>query len=194
MSDDVAARRRHGARRTITLLALVCVAPVVASYIAYYWVHPDTRVNYGELVAKPAPPISGIARDGTPWRLDALHGRWILLVVSTQACGTSCERALYATRQARTIQGREQERIVRVLLQPASTAPPDDALLAQHPGLVTVRADPAQWGRSLPGNGADITIYLVDALGNIVLAYPADPDIKRLAKDLERLLKASRIG
>jgi hypothetical protein len=193
MSDDVAARRRRGARRTITLLALVCTAPVVASYIAYYWLHPNARVNYGALVAKPAPQISGIARDGMPWRLDALHGRWVFLVVSDKACDASCERALYATRQARTIQGREQERIVRVLLQPASAAPPDNALLAQHPGLEAVRSDPAQWGL-LPGNGADLSIYLVDPLGNVVLAYPADPDIKRLAKDLERLLKASRIG
>jgi len=193
MSDDVAARRRRSARRTIVLLALVCAAPVVASYIAYYWLHPDTRVNYGTLVAKPSPPISGVARDGTSWRLAALHGRWVLLVVSDTACDAPCERALHATRQARTIQGREQERVVRVLLQSASAVQPDDALLAQHPGLEAVRGDPAQWA-SLAGSGADPTIYLVDPLGNVVLAYPADPDSKRLAKDLERLLKASRIG
>ena len=29
-------------------------------------------------------------------------------------------------------------------------------------------------------------IYLIDPLGNLVLRYPADPDIKGLAKDLAR--------
>jgi hypothetical protein len=35
---------------------------------------------------------------------------------------------------------------------------------------------------------------LIDPLGNWVLAWPADPDIKALAKDLGRVLRASRIG
>ena len=37
-------------------------------------------------------------------------------------------------------------------------------------------------------------IYLVDPLGNQVLAWPRDPDIKALARDLTRVLEASRIG
>jgi len=37
-------------------------------------------------------------------------------------------------------------------------------------------------------------IYLVDPLGNLVLQYPQEPDIKGLAKDLKRLLSASSIG
>ena len=88
------------------------------------------------------------------------------------------------------MQGKEQERVVRVWLV-AGDAPPPAALLAQHPGLVVVRvpeAVPAQF----PG-GAD-PLYLIDPLGNLVLRYPDDPDIKGIAKDLTRLLKASRIG
>ena len=37
-------------------------------------------------------------------------------------------------------------------------------------------------------------IFLVDPLGNLILRYPADPDIKKLHKDIGRLLYASRIG
>ncbi len=61
----------------------------------------------------------------------------------------------------------------------------------QHPGLVVVRVPEAVAGR-FPG-GAD-ALYLIDPLGNLVLRYPGDPDIKGVAKDLTRLLKASRIG
>ena len=71
---------------------------------------------------------------------------------------------------------------------------PASQLLAQHPGLVAARVDPGQW-LVLPGvPGPPRNIFLIDPLGNIVLRYPADPDIRRMAKDLERLLRASRIG
>lgn len=184
--------RRRTARRTLTLLALVCAAPVVASYVAYYWLHPSGRVNYGELEAKPAPDIEARTPDGAPWRLASLRGRWALVVLMDGACEARCERALYATRQARTIQNREQERIVRVLLQPTGAVAPSSAMLGEHPGLIAVEAEPRAWQR-LPGAGRD-SIYVVDPLGNVVLRYPFDPDIKGMAKDLERLLKASRIG
>jgi cytochrome oxidase Cu insertion factor (SCO1/SenC/PrrC family) len=186
--------RRGNARRTLALLALVCAAPVVASYVAYYWLRPAARVNYGELLdAKHASEIAGSGEDGAPWRLSSLRGRWVLVVADDGACDARCERALYATRQARTIQGREQERVVRLLLQPPGAPPLSAPLLAQHPGLIGVHADPAQW-EALARQGATVGIYLVDPLGNLILRYPADPDIKRLAKDLDRLLRASRIG
>jgi hypothetical protein len=45
---------------------------------------------------------------------------------------------------------------------------------------------------ALPG-GNDV-IYVIDPLGNLVLRYDADPDIKGISRDLARLLKASGIG
>jgi len=60
MTAGVDPGRGRKARRTLGLLALVCAAPVVASYIAYYWLHPTARTNYGELLEPaPAPEISG---------------------------------------------------------------------------------------------------------------------------------------
>jgi len=37
-------------------------------------------------------------------------------------------------------------------------------------------------------------IYMIDPLGNVMMRWPANPDIKRMFKDIERLLKASQIG
>ncbi len=192
-APDEKARRR--ARRTLTLLALVCIAPVVASYTAYYWLRPSGHVNYGELLgAPPAPDIAGSGADGAPLRLSALQGKWVLLAADAAACAARCEQKLYATRQARTMQGPERDRVLRVWLLAADSPPPAAQLLAQHPDLLVIRGDPRQWD-SLPGpGGAVANVYLLDPLGNLVLRYPSDPDIRRLAKDLERLLRASRIG
>jgi cytochrome oxidase Cu insertion factor (SCO1/SenC/PrrC family) len=177
------------------LLALICAAPVVASYVVYYWMQPQARTNYGELLEPgPAPGIAGQRLDGRAFRLSELAGSWVLIMADGASCTETCERKLYATRQARTIQGRERERVVRVLLQPPDAPPLDAALRAQHPGLIVARVDPAQWTPPSALGAAAPGIVLVDPLGNLVLRYPTDPDIKRLAKDLERLLRASRIG
>jgi hypothetical protein len=191
-SDNMARRRK--ARRTLLLLALVCAAPVLASYVAYYWLRPDARTNYGELLEPPmSPDISGTRLDGTAFRLADLRGRWALLIVADGAgCDARCERSLYATRQAHTMQGRERDRIARVLLLPSGATPPRPELLAEHPGMIVVKGEPQQWA-ALPARSAP-NIYLVDPHGNLVLRYPPDPDIRRLAKDMERLLRASRIG
>src|SRR5205814_8604880 len=169
--------------------------PVAASYAAYYWFRPAGHVNYGQLLdAQPAPEIGGKLADGAPFRLSGYRGRWLFLTVDPGACEDACQRKLYASRQARTIQGREQERVVRMWLQATDAPALARLFLAEHPGLIVARVDPAQWA-ALPGvAGPSGNIYLIDPLGNIVLRYPADPDIKRMAKDLERLLRASRIG
>jgi len=188
-----ATAKRRG-RRTLLLLALVAISPIVVSYVAYYWFTPSGRVNYGELLpARPAPSITGIQADGKPLALSGLRGRWLMLIVTGRECGEACLRALYATRQARTMQGREQERIVRVWLQPADAASPIPEVLAPHPGLIVARVDRKLLAQ-LPVDADAGGILLVDPHGNLVLHYAADPDIKRLAKDLERLLRASQIG
>jgi hypothetical protein len=183
--------RARGGKRTLLLIAAVTLAPVIASYAAYYLFPRSPAVNYGTLL--PTAPIEGIEGtrpDGARFRLEDLRGRWVLLALGRGDCGAPCERKLYATRQARTMQGREQERVIRAWLVEGGAAPPA-ALLAQHPGLVVVQVSEAVPGR-FPG-GAD-ALYLLDPLGNLVLRYPDDPDIKGVAKDLTRLLKASRIG
>ena len=40
----------------------------------------------------------------------------------------------------------------------------------------------------------DAHIYLADPHGNVIMRWPASPDMKRMLADLKRLLKASQIG
>jgi hypothetical protein len=181
---------RAKGRRTLLLLALVVITPVIASYSAYYFFPREQRTNYGELLATPAPALAGTRADGQPFALSQLRGKWVLAAGAPGACDAACTGALHATRQARTIQGREMERVQRVWLVTDDVLPAP-ALLAQHPDLLVVHV-PRSAAAALQA-GAD-RIYLIDPLGNLVLAFPADPDIRKVAKDIERVLKASRIG
>ena len=187
--DNPAARQRR-ARRTIVLLAAIAIAPVAASYAVYYLFPRDVQVNHGTLLpTAPAPAVEGVRADGTSYRLADAKGQWLLLVNAGERCDEGCERMLYATRQARTMQGREQERVVRAVL--VTGAGPLPVEPAGGTGLAAARVDPAA-AQALPGGTPSIIV--VDPLGNLVLRYPADADIKGMAKDLTRLLKASRIG
>lgn len=188
---NTATMSRPKTRLPLLLVALVCIAPIVASYVAYYFFPRDARTNYGELlVTSAAPAITGATLDGKAFALADLKGKWVLLSVAAAHCDAKCEGMLYATRQARTIQGRERDRVVRVWLVTDGASPPP-ALVAEHPDLEIVRVEPnalAAWP-----HGGD-SIYLVDPIGNEVLAWPRNPDIKALAKDLGKLLRASQIG
>jgi hypothetical protein len=182
-------------RRTLLLIVAIGLAPIVASYAAYYWFTPSKRVNYGELLETgPAPILAGTDADGKVFSLSDLRGKWVLLIASRGGCADDCARALYATRQARTIQGREQDRVVRLLLQPlAAPALPQD-LAPADPGLVVVSIDQRALEQLPFGESAAAGVLLLDPRGNLVLRYGADPDIRGLANDLQRVLKASQIG
>jgi len=185
---------KSGGLRTLLLIVAIGLAPIVASYAAYYWFTPSARVNYGELLeTMPAPVIVGTNSDGKAFALTDLRGKWLLLIATRRGCSDDCARALYATRQARTIQGREQDRVVRLLLQPLAASTPPQELAAADPGLVVVSIDPHAL-EQLPLGDSAAGILLLDPRGNLVLRYGADPDIRRLANDLQRVLKASQIG
>ena len=186
-------RASSSGRRVLWLIVAIGLAPVVASYAAYYWFTPSKRVNYGELLeTAPAPALNGSAPDGRPFALADLRGKWVLLVAARVACTEACGRALYATRQARTIQGREEGRIVRLLLQPSAAPALSADVSAAHPDLVEARIDRHAL-EQLPLGASPAAVVLLDPRGNLVLRYD-DPDIRGLANDLQRVLKASQIG
>ena len=186
---------KSGGRRTLLLIVAIGLAPIVASYAAYYWFTPSARVNYGELLeTAPAPIVVGTNSDGKAFSLTDLRGKWVLLIARRGGCSDDCARALYATRQARTIQGREQDRVVRLLLQPLPAPAPPQELAAADPGLLVVSIESHALEQLPLGESAAAGILLLDPRGNLVLRYGPDPDIRRLANDLQRVLKASQIG
>ncbi len=178
-------------RRLIVVLAIIAAAPVLLAYVAYYVTPRDARVNYGTLLeTRPLADIRGTEVDGKPFSTNDLRGRWVMLLASRRDCRRVCEDALYATRQARTIQNAERDRIARVLLI-ADEQAPSPSVVVEHPDLRIAYV--AATALSVLPEGSS-RIYLIDPLGNLVLAWPVKPDIKAVANDLARLLRASRIG
>lgn len=182
---------QRSAKLTLTALIVVCTLPVVASYVTYYFWQPDETMNYGELidpVALPDARANGLG--GEDVDLDSLRGRWTLLYAGAGACDDDCQQALFTMRQSWLAQGEEMRRVDRLWLLTDAADPAPQALVDQR-GLKVARA--AAWTSRLPDADQGRHIYLVDPLGNVMLRFPAEPDTKRVMKDLQRLLKYSRL-
>jgi len=192
MSEDA---QRPVRRTTLWLILAVCVAPFVASILAYLWWEPEARVNYGELLpAGPLPTAQLVLTNGSFFDFAQLRGKWVFVTVDSGACNEYCRQKLWKIRQVRRAQGKYMERIERVWLI-SDGGKPDAQLLKEYEGTyAAVAAGSAILGK-LPFAGAQRDhIYLIDPLGNLMMRWPKDADPSRMRKDLVRLLKVSQIG
>lgn len=187
---------QRNSRRTLLVVAAVCIAPFVASWALYFFWQPSGRINYGDLVEGVTVPVGALAphRNGKPLDFAQLRGRWVFVTVDSGACDDYCQKKLWKMRQVRLTQGKYLERIERVWLL-NDTQSVAAAVLKEYYGM---RIAGAQGNAVLKAfSYRDVQrdhIYLVDPLGNVVLRYPKDADPSRMKKDLERLLRVSRIG
>lgn len=184
---------QRSAKLTLAALILVCTLPVVASYVTYYFWQPDDTMNYGQLLEpRPLPEAWAQGVGGADIDLAALRGRWTLVYLGEGECGEVCAQALYAMRQTWLAQGEEMRRVERLWLITDEADPAVEALADQR-GLKVARAADA-WAGAMPGSESGAHIYLLDPLGNVMMRFPSEPDVKRMIKDLQRLLKYSRLG
>jgi cytochrome oxidase Cu insertion factor (SCO1/SenC/PrrC family) len=186
-------------RWKLGLVIAVCAAPLLASYFTYYVVKPTARNNYGDLIDPrqyPIPQLSSTTLDGRPEGLDKYKGKWIMLKVGGGACPDACQKQLFTMRQERLMQGKEMDRVERVWLV-TDREPIDTMLIRMYDGMHMLHADPqavSKWLPVPPGETAADHIYLIDPLGNLMMRFPANPDPRKMYKDIAKLLKASSIG
>ncbi len=180
----------------LLIVGAVCVAPFIASWALYFFWQPSGRINYGELVADVTVPKGALASPASakPFDFAQVYGRWVFVTVDSGACDDYCQKKLWKMRQVRLTQGKYLERIERVWLLSDSQSVAA-TLIKEYDGMWIANAQGHAVLKSFPSREVQRDhIYLVDPLGNVVLRYPKDADPTRMKKDLERLLKVSRIG
>jgi cytochrome oxidase Cu insertion factor (SCO1/SenC/PrrC family) len=181
-------------RAKLLLIAALFALPIVASLTVYRFFRPEPTANYGELILPPQSfadePLARLG--GASFRFGELRDRWILVASDAGACDAQCAAKLYAMRQVRLALGRNASRVARVFVvddgrepEPAAVAPLEELIVAVAPRGMALA----------PGAANDRAhIYLVDPRGNVMMRWPARPDLRGMLNDLERLLKASQIG
>ena len=118
-------------RSRLALLGLFAVfaAPPLLALVFYSgvgsWFEPGT-VNRGSLLDPPRPAPEGglVLVNGNALPADWLYRRWTLVHLAADGCGSACEAALRAMRQAHRALGRNESRVQRLLLLPEASPPP----------------------------------------------------------------------
>lgn len=188
-------------RLVLILVALTGLLPFAAAW--QYAQHPEwvsKTSNYGTLVM----PVQALPEGtllkkayGDPKLVDEVSGRWVMLQVSQDGCGSACGDTLHKTHQGWLMLNKEMLRVRRVLLVKDEKTWQKDAV-RKDDALVTAHLEPAllEVLRAAVGNSSipEGTLFLVDPLMNVALWYAPGFDPYRLVKDIKHLLKASQIG
>jgi len=189
--------------RLMLLFIIACFAvPLAAAgWLVGRWT-PSGTVQHGELLtpARPVKELRFISLDERRLDATALHGRWALAYVgSAEGCDIGCRTALYNMRQVRLALGKDMSRVKTVfLLDGAPVAELRQWLADEHAAMIVGVVDPAARTElasafAKPGAMGE-WIYLLDPLGNLLMRYPIGGEPRGTLKDLQRLLRLSRIG
>jgi hypothetical protein len=203
---DAAVRRTERGRWLMIAVLLVCAAPVIASYFAYFVLRPEQRTNYSELIvpALPLPlslPLADLA--GKAVAPLSLHGQWLVVVVAAGACDARCERHLWLQRQLHEALGADKDRVDKLWLVDDAATPRRETLAAiaatgdvrsAFAPITVLRTDRAalgQWLAPAPRQALEDHLYIVDPRGDWMMRVPVAADPARLKRDIDKLLRAS---
>jgi hypothetical protein len=189
--------QRSSWRPVILLLALAAMPVLVASVMYFSGWRPSGDTSHGELY-RPAQPLAEFSlrgADGSAFGPAQMKGKWTLIYLMPASCEADCVRALYVMRMAQLGQGREQERVRRVV---AGAAAQIEEIRRADPALVALSGTAEELQRLaaqlVVAQDRGPRIYLADPMGNLVLRFDPAADPAGLRKDLGHLLKHSWVG
>ena len=193
-------------RVTVIVIVLIFIAPLAASWLLLNYTDIAEQRgtdNHGDLITPPRPlpnvklidPISE-ANNGH------LYGKWSMLYIAGNSCDQVCIENLYRMRQVRLATGKHYQRVQRVLLLEHADTSALAQIFSNYSGQLLMSTDDINMEKFLDNfrfeqteNPADKhRIYLIDPLGNLMMRYSPDTNPSGIIKDLNRLLRASRIG
>jgi len=174
--------------------------PAILAYGYFYFGDRPAIKSNGELII----PIVDIhtlkitANDGSQLSEEELTPHWRMLYFVGEKCDSHCQTSLYNMRQINIGAGKYQDRVNHAIVH---LAEPDEAFSALidaeysvSTGRIYAKADNIIALSKLEKNSQKMqSIYLVDPLGNIMMHFPKDLQPKLIRKDLNKLLKVSRL-
>ena len=186
-------------RQQITLLGIFALflGPVILVILmrsSWWQYQPAGLKNLGHLVEPP----THLALNQT----QSFDNRWLVLYVLDKPCEKQCIERVTTLRQIHIAAGRNNEHLGIVLLSKTDTdATLRSRLESIYPefqiitdiattALTTLDAVNANVAKA-SGDSSTIHTYILDPMGNVILAYGTNANPNDIHKDLKRLLKWS---
>ena len=185
-----------GGRKVVCALLALCLAPPLLAMVLLYFAPPGIMgdSSHGTLIDS-TDALPDIALGDPRGQVHGhLHGKWSLLYLGAPHCADPCQGELHRMRAAWLSLGSRAQRVQRIYILPAGAPAGRELmeLLRGLPGHLLWRLPAAN--PRITSLFQDATLVLLDPNGLPVIRYPADIRPVDIARDLKRLLRASRIG
>ncbi len=187
-------------KKSFLWLVAVFVMPIALGTLLFFNLDKlgfdKGAVNYGTLIqpAFPAQMHDLMQKDQPAVKEETLAKKWTMLYIEPDVCDQACVVRLQLIKRVRLLMNEKMRRVRTVLVSNQEVG----SLISKkdNPDLVLTHVDIASSDFLEQFPELDKTpVYLLDPLGNLMMYYPQEsPDIKKVIKDLLKLLKYSHLG
>jgi len=184
---------------TIWFVVLAFVSPVVLAYILFFFGNVSTFTNKGEILS-PVVDITALKLKDEKNVLmteKTLRYKWRMISFVGSKCDEGCNARLYDARQVHKRLGKNQHRVLRMIvhLQPSGTEL-NELIAKEYPDAINAFGDENTISQALrpASKSTENEIYIMDPMGNIMMRFTQEQPKKEIQRDLGKLLKASQIG
>ena len=184
---------------TLWFVVLAFVAPAVLAYVMYFFGDIRSFSNHGEIL-DPVVDIAALQLKDDKNEViprKTITYKWRMISFVGASCDEACNARLYDSRQIHKALGKDQHRVLRMIvhLEP-TTVELQQLIEREHPDAIHVNGD-AQAIMGALGKSAglrDNVIYIMDPIGNVMMRFTLQQTKKDILTDLRKLLKVSQIG
>ncbi|MEE9494567.1 MAG: hypothetical protein V3W04_14460 [Gammaproteobacteria bacterium] len=208
MQNITPAPTRSSSRLRLLLLLGIFAAPVIIAWTIFYLLpnfRPAGTMNHGDLIqpVRQVPVFNTETVDGKSLDESYFQTKWTMVYANQGSCDKACIDRLYVIRQVRLTQGKNIDRLQRLMVWDNAGVSEDEIgkMRENFPGMVVISPVAGGWQTLMelltidavsPGDSG--RIYLVDPMGNLMMSYDADEEPRGMIKDFHRLLKYSGAG
>lgn len=155
-------------------------------------------VNYGDLV-HPAFLLKtdGLMEENGEAKAEikkTLSKKWTLLYIEPENCDQICIDRLALIKRVRLLTNEDMRRVRTTLISTKENLLGIDKQEYYNLVLASIDSGSTDFLNQFPAQDKH-PVYLIDPLGNLMMYYSqTNPDIKKMLKDLKRLLKYVQLG
>lgn len=196
MTDEINEQQQRS-NTTLWLLLASFLVPAILAYGYYFSGDRPSVASNGELIT-PVIDISTLKltdKSGEVLSTEQLTPKWRMYYFVGSSCDMKCQDDLYNLRQMNIALGKHKDRVQHVIVhldQPASDF--IDYINAEHQQAIRVYSKAENIENLITKDTNAQSIFLVDPLGNVMMKFSNELTPKLILKDINKLLKISRIG
>jgi cytochrome oxidase Cu insertion factor (SCO1/SenC/PrrC family) len=133
--------------------------------------------------------------DNAPVKADTFANHWWLIYLTPPSCTDECGTQNAKLRSVYLALTKNMSRVQRIMLAQENALTPEQLqqAAADKPLLIEKIANP-EYLLSNCSVATNEGLFIMDPLGNIMLCYAPQQEAHAILQDIEKLLKASRIG